>query len=160
MDRSFTIRPGKTGDIPFLQQCIQELAEFERQPQAVEVSLAERQQHFGRGDFSFLVAEVAGTPAGMALYYPRYSTWKGPGIYLEDLMVRSRFRGRGLGKALLEAVAAEARRAGARRVDWQVLDWNSQAVAFYRRMGAEIETGWWNGKWYLPSPDSELGHQN
>ena len=96
--------------------------------------------------FKFIVAEVSGVTAGMSLFYPRYSTWQGRCYYLEDLFVKPEFRNLGIGLELLKATAKEARSAGAGRLDWQVLDWNLDAVRFYERLGANVEKEWWNCK--------------
>jgi len=96
--------------------------------------------------FRFFVATVDAEIAGMSLFYPRYSTWQGRCYYLEDLYVKPHYRNRGVGLALLEATAEEARKGNAGRLDWQVLDWNKDAIRFYERLGASLETEWWNCK--------------
>lgn len=147
---AFAIRAGRAEDLPEVMALIDELAEFEKAPEEVANSTeqlrADWQEHRA---FDFLVAEVAGEIVGMSLYYPRYSTWKGRCYYLEDLVVRTEHRGKGIGRALIEATAEEARKAGAVRLDWQVLDWNESAVKFYEKLGANIEKEWWNCKWWL-----------
>lgn len=129
---------------------IHELAEFEKAPEQVrntkEQLLEDWQEHRA---FDFLVAEAEGQVIGISLYYPRYSTWNGRCYYLEDLYVKPEFRGQGVGLKLLRATAEEAKQAGAGRLDWQVLDWNTDAVRFYERIGAHIEREWWNCKWAL-----------
>lgn len=141
------IREGEAKDVPVLMEMIRELAEFEKAPEQVdnqeEILLKDWQQHRA---FRFLVAEMDAAVVGISLFYPRYSTWKGRCFYLEDLYVKPEFRNRGIGLALLEATAEEARRAGAGRLDWQVLDWNTEAVRFYERLGAQVEKEWWNCK--------------
>jgi len=144
------IRKGTERDIPALMQLIQELADFEKAPQEVANTGGQLKSDFlEHKAFDFLVAEVDGEVVGISLYYPRYSTWKGRCMYLEDLCVKSNFRGQGIGKKLLQATADEAQKAGAIRLDWQVLDWNTSASDFYKKMGAAIETEWWNCKWRL-----------
>jgi GNAT superfamily N-acetyltransferase len=92
-----------------------------------------------------LIAEHDGRPAGFALYFFNYSTWLGrPGIYLEDIFVEPEFRGLGIGKLLLERVAAIAVEKGCLRLQWEVLDWNTPAIEFYRAMGAEFLDEWRN----------------
>lgn len=146
----FHIRPGAAQDIPDLMRLINDLATYERAPQEVENTeaqlLEDWQQH---GSFKFLVAEAQDRVVGISLYYPRYSTWKGRCYYLEDLYVEPAYRGLGIGLALIEATAAEARKAGAGRLDWQVIDWNAPAVKFYEQLGAVVEKEWWNCKWKL-----------
>lgn len=141
------IREGVSSDIPVVMEMIRELAEFEKAPHMVEMNedrlLTDFLEH---QSFKFLIAEVDGKVAGMSLYYPRFSTWQGRCYYLEDLYVKPAFRNLGIGLALLNATADEARRGGAGRLDWQVLDWNADAVRFYERIGARIEKEWWNCK--------------
>lgn len=147
--RQYHIRPGDAKDMADLLRLINDLAAFERALEEVdntETGLLADWQH---DSFDFLVAEVAGQVVGFALYYPRYSTWKGRCYYLEDLYVQPAFRGQGIGLALIQATAQEARNAGAVRLDWQVLDWNNLAVTFYEQLGAVIEKEWWNCKWQL-----------
>lgn len=150
MYKNLNIRPGQAQDMAELHAMIGELALYERAPEEVSNSpqqlLNDWQEHRA---FDFLIAELNGEIVGMALYYPRYSTWKGRCYYLEDLYVREAYRGQGAGMALLNAVAEEARKAGALRLDWQVLDWNAPAVQFYENIGAIIEKQWWNGKWWV-----------
>ena len=141
------IRPGTPDDLPAALTLIQELAVFERAPDAV-VTTVETMTRDGFGVnrvFEFLVAEAPdGQLLGLALYFPTYSTWKGRMLYLEDLIVTEAARGQGLGLALFEAVVTEARRQNARRVRWQVLDWNAPAIRFYERLGAHLDPEWLN----------------
>lgn len=145
--KHYEIRKGEEKDIPALMKLIRELAEFERAPEKVlnsETKLLEDwKTHHA---FDFLVVELEGKVVGISLYYPRYSTWNGRCYYLEDLYIQPKYRGNGIGKALLLATIEEAREAGARRLDWQVLDWNEGAVRFYKSLGAVIEKEWWNCK--------------
>ena len=140
------IREGVADDIPAIMEMIRQLAEFEKAPHMVEMNeerlLIDYQEHHA---FKFL-AELNGQVAGMSLYYPRFSTWQGRCYYLEDLFVKPAFRNMGIGLELLKTTAEEARREGAGRLDWQVLDWNSDAVRFYERIGAYVEKEWWNCK--------------
>ncbi|MGB0177315.1 MAG: GNAT family N-acetyltransferase, partial [Owenweeksia sp.] len=143
----YEIRKGEEKDIPDLMALIRELAEFEKAPEKVvtneEILQKDWQQHKA---FDFLVAEMDGRVVGISLYYPRYSTWNGRCYYLEDLYIQPEARGMGAGKALLLATVEEAKKAGAGRLDWQVLDWNEGAVRFYESLGAHIEEEWWNCK--------------
>ncbi len=144
---SYEIRQGEEKDIPDLMALIRELAEFEKAPEKVANSEAllmrDWKEHRA---FDFLVAESEGKVVGISLYYPRYSTWNGRCYYLEDLYVKPEMRGMGAGKALLLATVEEAKKAGAGRLDWQVLDWNESAVRFYESLGTHIEKEWWNCK--------------
>lgn len=142
------IRKGTEQDLPALMQLIHDLAEFEKAPaEVVNTEEKLKEDFLQHKAFDFLVAEVEEEVVGISLYYPRYSTWKGRCFYLEDLYVKPEFRGKGIGKELLLASAEEAKKAGATRLDWQVLDWNTPASDFYKKMGADIETEWWNCKW-------------
>lgn len=140
-----TIRPATRADIPQILKFIQALAVYEREPEAVTATEADLEEHgFGPNPFYFcLIAEHDGRPAGFAFYFFNYSTWLGrPGLYLEDLFVEPELRGLGIGKALLERVAAIAVEKGCGRLQWAVLDWNAPAIEFYRAMGAEFMDEW------------------
>jgi len=141
------IRQATPADVSLILRFIRALAEFERAPDAVtatEEGLL--RDGFGPNPFYFcLIAEHGDRPAGFAFYFFNYSTWVGrPGIYLEDLFVHPEFRGLGIGKALLQRVAAIAVEKGCRRMQWEVLDWNTPAIDFYRALGAEFLDEWRN----------------
>ena len=122
-----------------------ELAEYERAPRESQLSRGQlRRALFGPEPALFgHVAEVAGTVVGCALWFLNFSTWKGShGIYLEDLYVQPEHRGRGLGRGLLAALAAESCQRGYARLEWSVLDWNMTAIAFYQALGARPMDGW------------------
>lgn len=143
---SFHIRPSVPADVAAMMQLIHELAVFEKAPNEV-VANAETLLHNGFQEHPLFVAWVAekdGLIVGMALCYIRYSTWKGPVLYLEDLIVTESFRGNGIGKALFEKCIAHAKHNNYRRMVWQVLDWNTPAIDFYKGYGAQIEDGWLN----------------
>lgn len=127
-------------------QLIRELAEYEREPEsaiATEEDLLRDGFDTPRPLFQCLIAEWNGEPAAFALFFTNYSTWHGrPGIHLEDLFVRPYARARGIGKALLRAVAREAVAGGCTRLNWHVLDWNQPAVEFYEHLGAKILKEW------------------
>ncbi len=142
-----TIRPATAADVPRILGFIRALAAYERAPDAV-VATEEGLLHDGFGPHPYyecLIAEYDGKPAGFALYFYNYSTWMGrPGIYLEDLFVQPELRGHGIGKALLQRVAAVAVEKGCERLQWEVLDWNTPAIDFYAAMGAEFLDEWRN----------------
>src|SRR5579863_1347605 len=142
---AITIRPATSADVGEILRFIKALALYERgldQVTATEEGLL--RDGFGPQPFyECLIAELDGKPAGFALYFYNYSTWKGqPGIYLEDLFVEPELRGLGIGKALLERVAVVAVEKGCSRLQWQVLDWNTPAIDFYVAMGGEFMNEW------------------
>ena len=141
------IRNATPADVAQILAFIRALAAYERAPDAV-VATEEGllRDGFGPSPFYYcLMAEHDGQPAGFALFFYNYSTWMGrPGIYLEDLFVLPEFRGLGIGKALLQRVAAVALEKGCERLQWEVLDWNTPAIDFYSAMGAEFLDDWRN----------------
>jgi GNAT superfamily N-acetyltransferase len=140
-----TIRPASPEDVPHILSFIRELAEYEREPESAVATAADllRDGFSEPKRFHCLIAEWQGEPAGFALYFYNYSTWRGhAGIYLEDLFVRPVYRGKGIGKGLLRAVAANAVAEGCPRLEWAVLDWNTPAIDFYRLVGAEAMSEW------------------
>jgi GNAT superfamily N-acetyltransferase len=142
-----TIRTAAAADAAQILAFIRALAAYERAPDAVtatEEGLL--RDGFGPNPIYYcLIADHDGQPAGFALYFFNYSTWKGRvGIYLEDLFVQPEFRGLGIGKALLQQVAAVAVEKGCPRLQWEVLDWNTPAIDFYKAMGAEFLDEWRN----------------
>jgi GNAT superfamily N-acetyltransferase len=142
-----TIRPATAADAGQMLAFIRALAAYEREPEAATATEADLlRDGFGPNPFYFcLIAEHDGQPAGFALYFFNYSTWVGrPGIYLEDIFVQPEFRGFGIGKALLKRVAAIAVEKNCSRLQWEVLDWNTPAIDFYRAMGAEFQDEWRN----------------
>jgi GNAT superfamily N-acetyltransferase len=139
------IRPATPADVPTILRFIRELALYEREPDAVVATEADLlRDGFGPTPrFTALIAELDGAPAGFALYFTSYSTWRGHhGIRLEDLYVTPALRGKGIGKALLARIAQIAVAEGCPRVEWDVLDWNAPAIAVYERIGASILTEW------------------
>ncbi|MCU1309571.1 MAG: acetyltransferase [Candidatus Angelobacter sp.] len=142
-----SIRPATANDIPLILEFIRELAEYEREPQAA-VATSEDLLRDGftpnvAPKFRVVIAEWDGKSAGFALFFYNYSTWQGrPGLYLEDLFVRPVFRGKGIGKALLLHLAKTAVKENCGRFQWQVLDWNTPALDFYKSLGAEVMKEW------------------
>lgn len=140
-----TIRAATPADVKQILTFIRALAVYEREPDAVMATEEDLIRHgFGENPYyQCLMAEWGGEPAGFALYFYDYSTWLGrPGIYLEDVFVDPPFRGRGIGKALLQRLAAIALEKGCARLKWQVLDWNTPAIEFYQGLGAEFMDTW------------------
>jgi len=139
------IRTASANDIPLIIEFIRELAEYEKAPeQALATAEDLRRDGFtGSPKFRALIAEWDGEPAAFALFFYHYSTWTGhPTLFLEDLLVRQRFRGQGIGKALLLRLAKTAADEGCARFEWQVLDWNTSAIKFYQSLGAKVMEGW------------------
>lgn len=141
-----TTRKGTYEDLAAVHQLVYELALYEKEPEALTATLADYQTDFKAGYFETEVAEINGEVVGMVLFYNTYSTWKGRMMYLEDFVVKEDQRGRGIGQLLFDRFLAIAREKGARMVKWQVLDWNTPAIEFYKKNKAIIEKGWWNGK--------------
>lgn len=139
-----TIRKAVVADVPFLRAMICELAEYEKAPNEVQVAEADLvRDGFGEAPkFRALIAEWDGRPAGCALFFGCYSTWRGRGIFLEDLFVRPDFRKRGIGKALLAQVAKTAVEESCVLLLWEVLDWNTPAIEMYKSLGAEFLDEW------------------
>jgi len=145
------IRRAVRGDCPRLLELIQELATYERAPGEVSVTL----DHFTESGFGkqpvwwAFVAEVDGTIAGFALYYIRYSTWKGQAMYLEDILITNEMRGKGIGKLLFDQLIEEAREKKFNRIIWQVLNWNEPAINFYKKYNTEFDDSWVNCSIYV-----------
>lgn len=140
------IREGKQEDLPQVMELIHELAAFEKEPHEVETTV-EQMEKDGFGNqpvFEFFVAkdQKAGKIVGLALYFYSYSTWKGKCLYLEDLIVTQSYRGQGIGKKLFDKIIEKAQEVDARRVVWQVLDWNEPAIKFYQSLGAAMLPEW------------------
>ena len=145
--RSWSIRTATEDDVPAIQRMVHDLAEYEREPDAVEstedhVRAALFPAEGTPTTFAHL-AEVDGEVVGMAVWFLTYSTWTGRnGIWLEDLWVDPAHRGSGLGKGLLAALARECRERDFRRLEWWVLNWNTPSIAFYESIGAVAQGEW------------------
>ncbi|MCF7559382.1 GNAT family N-acetyltransferase [Sabulilitoribacter multivorans] len=140
----FFIRNATVEDMPQVFKLIQELAIYEKEPEAVEVTIKDLEKDgFGEHPaFHCFVAEVNSKIEGIALIYNRYSTWKGKILHLEDLIVSQAVRGSGIGTALLDEVVKYAHSLGVKRINWEVLDWNESAIAFYEKKGANVMRDW------------------
>ncbi|MBK9275565.1 MAG: GNAT family N-acetyltransferase [Flavobacteriales bacterium] len=142
------IRRAERRDVPQMLALVKELATFEKEPDAVTVTEAEMlDAGFGAEPVWFgWVAELEGVIIGMAVCYTRYSTWRGRCLYLEDIVVTEAARGRRVGEKLFKACAAFALDQGHHHMLWQVLDWNTEAMRFYTRLGATFDPKWVNGR--------------
>ena len=141
------IRPAVREDMHEVISMIKELAGFERAADQVQLRAEDLEADgFDKKAFEVLVAELKGEIVGMAFFYPRYSTWKGPTLYLEDLIVKEEFRNQGIGSRLFARVKDLSKERSAARMEWQVLDWNEGAIRFYEEQGAEFEKEWVNCK--------------
>ena len=140
----YTIRDATKEDMLQVLNLIQELAIFEKEKNAVEVTIQDLQKDgFGEHpEFKCFVAECNKTVEGIALVYKRYSTWKGPILHLEDLVVSERMRGLGLGTALLDKVVKYGNDLRVKRINWEVLDWNEKAIKLYEKKGAKVLRDW------------------
>ena len=142
------LKKGKKKDVKGALKLVKELAVFEKAPNEVEVTLKEMLDWgFGKNkQFDFFLLEKNKKLIGMALYYYKYSTWKGKCLFLEDIIVTEKERGFGYGKLLFEEVINVAKKQKVRRMEWQVLDWNKDAIKFYEKYTAELDAEWVNCK--------------
>lgn len=138
------VRKGTPEDMQAVLDLIQELAEFEKEPEAVVITVDDliRDGFGSQSLFHVFVAEVDQTIVGIALYYYRYSTWKGKTIHLEDLVVKQSVRGTGIGYALYSEIIKQGKIDKVRRIEWAVLDWNTPAIEFYENSGAKVYDEW------------------
>ncbi|MBK9381970.1 MAG: GNAT family N-acetyltransferase [Chitinophagaceae bacterium] len=145
------IRRAVKEDCPRLLELVKELALYEKAPQEVTVT----EEHFEESGFGnnpvwwAFVAEENGVIQGFALYYIRYSTWKGQAMYLEDILVTEAARGKGIGKLLMDRLIIEAIEKGFSRIVWQVLEWNEPAINFYKKYNADFDAEWINCSIYV-----------
>ena len=143
---SIQVRRAVKKDCPRLLELVKELALYEKAPQEVTVTA----EHFEESGFGSnpvwwaFVAEENGVIQGFALYYIRYSTWKGQTMYLEDILVTEAARGKGIGKLLMDRLIIEAIEKGFSRIVWQVLEWNEPAINFYKKYNADFDAEWVN----------------
>lgn len=138
------IRKAEKKDSLAILNLIKELALFEKEPESVKLKLSDIENDgFGTKPlFECIVAEINKRIIGMAIYYPRYSTWNGPTIHLEDLIVSEQYKGKGIGTQLYSNFIKMAFNSGVKRVEWNVLDWNSPAINFYKKSGAKVLDNW------------------
>ncbi len=139
-----SIRKATPNDMPQVLELIQELAVFEKEPEAVVITAADlvRDGFSENPLFHCFVAEIDQKIVGIALYYYRYSTWKGKTLHLEDLIVKESQRGTGIGFQLYSEIIRQGQRDQVRRIEWAVLDWNTPAIDFYKKTGAKVLSEW------------------
>lgn len=146
---NYFVRPGKAEDVPFIFDLITELAVYEKAGNEVTNTREKLlEDGFGKDPIYglFVVENHLRKIIGMALYYTKYSTWKGRCLFLEDIIVTEEYRGQGIGAILFEEVIRVARDEQAGRMEWQVLEWNEPAIRFYNKYGATLDPEWLNGK--------------
>ena len=143
-----TIRKSTKEDMPAVHGLISELALYEKAPHEVTNTVEEMiRDGFGQQPvFHCLVAEIENVVKGMAIYFIKYSTWKGKGIYLDDIVITQSMRGKGIGKLLFDAVIEDSKNRNAKQLHWQVLDWNEPAINFYKKFNANFDAEWINCK--------------
>lgn len=142
------VRKGTERDVEAALNLVKELAAYEKAPNEVEVSVSEMKE-WGFGSdkvFDFFVAIDNNVIVGMALYYYKYSTWKGKCMFLEDIIVTEKMRGKGIGKVLFDEIVKVAKRDKVRRLEWQVLEWNEPAINFYKKYNSLFDGEWINCK--------------
>lgn len=137
-----SVRKGTFEDLEDVLRLIVELAVFEKAQDEVVLDIQELERDYRANNFEFFIAEREQKIVGMAFFYQRYSTWKGPYIHLEDLIVSESERGNGIGKALFKQVVKECQKRNMRKMQWQVLDWNKPAIDFYKKYDAHFNEEW------------------
>ncbi|TLU99351.1 GNAT family N-acetyltransferase [Dyadobacter luticola] len=137
-------RQGTVADIPAIFELVKELAVYERALNQVSNNVEKMTRDYNEKLYDFFVAESDSKIIGLSLYYFRYSTWKGKRLYMEDIIVTESMRGNGIGKILFDATVAAAKQTGCTGMLWQVLDWNTSAVGFYRKYGTNFDNEWIN----------------
>jgi len=147
---NINIRKAYEHDCEEILQLIIELAVYEKAADQVELTLEQlKRDGFGANPlFQAQVAEIDNKIIGIALYYYKYSTWKGKCLFLEDLVIKEQYRRFGIGSKLFQKIINISKNEGVKRMEWQVLDWNSPAIKFYKKYNAELETEWLNGRLY------------
>jgi GNAT superfamily N-acetyltransferase len=145
---TISVRKGLKFDLSAALGLIKELALYENAPDEVIVTIEDMERDgFGENPvFNFFVAEVDGGIVGIALYYVKYSTWKGKCIFLEDIIVTEQYRKHGIGKKLFDEVVKVSKELNVQRLEWQVLEWNKPAIRFYEKINSNLDKEWINCK--------------
>ncbi|NIJ53175.1 GNAT family N-acetyltransferase [Dyadobacter arcticus] len=141
---TISTRQGTIEDIPAIFELVKELAVYERALNQVTNNVEKMTRDYNEKLYNFFVAESDSKIIGLSLYYFRYSTWRGKRLYMEDIIVTEAMRGNGIGKILFDATVAAAKTTGCTGMLWQVLDWNTSAVGFYRKYGTNFDNEWIN----------------
>ncbi|MCE6989349.1 GNAT family N-acetyltransferase [Dyadobacter sp. CY323] len=141
---TISTRQGTIEDIPAIFELVKELAVYERALNQVTNNVEKMTRDYNEKLYDFFVAESDSKIIGLSLYYFRYSTWKGKRLYMEDIIVTESMRGNGIGKILFDATVSAAKQTGCTGMLWQVLDWNTSAVGFYRKYGTNFDNEWIN----------------
>jgi ribosomal protein S18 acetylase RimI-like enzyme len=141
---NYNLRKGNPTDFEQVLELIKELALYEKAPQEVTNTVERMNMEYNDGIFDLFVVETNQKIVGIAIYYYRYSTWKGKRLYLEDIIVTDNMRGQGFGNLLLEKTIAEAKATKCTGMMWQVLDWNEPAINFYKKYDTRFDAGWIN----------------
>lgn len=158
---NINIRTATAEDLSAIRALVVELAIYEKEPEAVTATLSDYQRDFAKGWFEAIVAETSSENneneiIGMMLFFEAYSTWKGRMLYLDDFVVKQSLRGKGVGQQLFEAFLEIAKNKAVNMVKWQVLEWNTPAIKFYKKYKANFENDWHNCKIMLPAQSSAL----
>lgn len=146
---NINIKKAQVSDMPQVCALVKELADYERAPEEMWLNPADYEKHYENGHFECIVAEINSEIAGIMIYYPSYSTWKGPMLHLEDFIVSKEYRGKGIGKFLMDEFLSIAKKRKVNLVLWQVLDWNTPAINFYKKYDTLFDKDWWNVKMLL-----------
>lgn len=145
-----SIREAEVADVPAIHRLIVELAVFEKAPNAVSNTIESLTTDLFEDKRCFaVIAERGGSLIGFALYFFGYSTWKGKTLYLEDIFIKESFRNQGLGQLLFDRIVRIAKENNVKRMDWQVLEWNTPAIEFYKKNNAILDSEWINGRFYF-----------
>jgi GNAT superfamily N-acetyltransferase len=143
--KDFKIYEANLADLPKVLDLVKQLALFEKEPEAVTVSIDDYKAAFLTNKVMIYLAGVDNKIVGTIFMYDAFSTWKGKMLYLEDFYVEPDYRNMGIGAALFEKYIEIGQKGGYKKLKWQVLDWNTNAIEFYKKYNATIEKGWWNG---------------
>jgi len=149
MENNIEIRIGGQEDLADIYTLVKELAKYEKAENEVITSLDDYLDLFRKGLFRCLIAQFNGKIVGMMVFYDAFSTWKGKMLWLEDFIVLEDYRRLGIGKKMFDELTNLAKKENYTLIKWEVLDWNEPAIHFYKKIGAVLETNWWDGKYFL-----------